>query len=124
VTNVLGTRVPAAVAERWVSAAGISLDTTMAHLTREQRHALIRALLETRLPVRGSRGYSYAEVTAGGVPLEEVDAATMRSRVRPGLSLAGEILDVDGRLGGFNFQWAWSSGWVAAQGIARTFHER
>jgi predicted flavoprotein YhiN len=52
------------------------------------------------------------------VPLEEVDSATMESRVSPGLYFAGEILDVDGRLGGFNFQWAWSSGWVAAQAIA------
>ncbi len=91
----------------------------MAHLTRERRHALVHALLDTALPVRGSRGFAYAEVTAGGVPLEEVDPATMESRVCPGLHLTGEILDVDGRLGGFNFQWAWSSAWVAAQAIAR-----
>jgi predicted Rossmann fold flavoprotein len=116
--TVLGTRVPAAVAERWVEGAGVPSDLTMAHLTREQRQAVVRALLGTSLPVRGSRGFGYAEVTAGGVPLEEVDSATMESRVSPGLYFAGEILDVDGRLGGFNFQWAWSSGWVAAQAIA------
>jgi hypothetical protein len=69
--------------------------------------------------VRDSRGYNYAEATAGGVPLSEINAATMESRVRPGLFLIGEILDVDGRLGGFNFQWAWSSAWVAAQAIAK-----
>jgi predicted flavoprotein YhiN len=67
----------------------------------------------------GSRGFGYAEVTSGGVPLDEVDAATMESRLCPSLFFAGEILDVDGRLGGFNFQWAWSSAWVAAQAIAR-----
>jgi len=79
----------------------------------------VRTLLDTSVPVRGSRGFAYAEVTAGGVPLEEVDSATMESRLSPGLYFAGEILDVDGRLGGFNFQWAWSSAWVAAQAIAR-----
>jgi predicted flavoprotein YhiN len=68
--------------------------------------------------VRDSRGYNFAEVTAGGVPLEEVDLRTMESRRCPGLYLVGEILDVDGRLGGFNFQWAWSSGFVAAQALA------
>ena len=66
-----------------------------------------------------TRGYSYAEVTAGGVPLDEVDPATMQSRVCAGLYLVGEILDVDGRLGGFNFQWAWSSAFVAARALAR-----
>ena len=58
-------------------------------------------------------------MTAGGVPLDEIDTATMESRRQPGLYLVGEILDVDGRLGGFNFQWAWSSGWVAGQALAR-----
>ena len=119
VTTIVAARLPAIVAERWVTAAGIGEDVTMAHLTREGRHALVRSLLDTALPVRGSRGFAYAEVTAGGVPLEEVDPATMESRVCPGLHLTGEILDVDGRLGGFNFQWAWSSAWVAAQAIAR-----
>ena len=119
VTTVLATRLPATIAERWAASAGISVEMTMAHLTRELRHALVRSLLETVLPVRGSRGYAYAEVTAGGVPLDEIDPATMESRVCPGLYLTGEILDVDGRLGGFNFQWAWSSAWVAAQRIGR-----
>jgi predicted flavoprotein YhiN len=59
-----------------------------------------------------------AEVTAGGVPLDEIDPATMGSRCCPGVYLVGEILDVDGRLGGFNFQWSWSSGWVAGRAIA------
>ena len=119
VASVLSARLPSVVAERWVRTAGITPDLTMAHLTRELRQALTRALLETALPVRGSRGFAYAEVTAGGVPLDEVDPATMESRVCPRLYLTGEILDVDGRLGGFNFQWAWSSAWVAGQAIAR-----
>jgi len=124
VATVVGLRVPAAVASTWIDRAGIDRDTTMSHLSREDRRRLIRALLDTPLDVRDSRGYGYAEVTAGGVPLEEIDPATMESRVCPRLYLVGEILDVDGRLGGFNFQWAWSSGWVAGRALARTLGER
>jgi hypothetical protein len=91
----------------------------MAHLSREDRRRLAHALLDSELEVEDSRGYPYAEVTAGGVPLDEIDSATMESRRQRGLYLTGEILDVDGRLGGFNFQWAWSSGWVAGHAIAR-----
>ena len=119
VATVLASRMPAAVAATWLEFAGLGRETTMAHVGRDERRRLIHALLETRLDVRDSRGYGYAEVTAGGVPLEEIDSATMESRVCPGLYLVGEILDVDGRLGGFNFQWAWSSGWVAGHAIAR-----
>jgi predicted flavoprotein YhiN len=116
---VLATRLPAAVADAWIAAAGVPTDVTLAHVSRERRRRLVHALLESPLAVSDSRGYSYAEVTAGGVPLDEIDSATMQSRVCDGLYLVGEILDVDGRLGGFNFQWAWSSAWVAAQAIAR-----
>ena len=77
----------------------------------------------TPLDVRDSRGYNYAEVTAGGIPLAEIDPTTMESRVRRGLYLIGEMLDVDGRIGGFNFQWAWSSAWVAASAIGRKLRE-
>ena len=120
VVTVVGSRLPNAVAERWVASAGVPPELTMSHLTRAHRHALVRVLHETALPVRGSRGFSHAEVTAGGVPLDEVDSATLESRVCRNLFFAGEILDVDGRLGGFNFQWAWSSAWVAARAIARS----
>jgi predicted Rossmann fold flavoprotein len=117
--TVLASKLPASVADAWLDTSGFGETTTMAHLARDDRRRLARALIETRLHVRDSRGYNYAEVTAGGVPLTEIDSATMESRVCPGLYLTGEILDIDGRLGGFNFQWAWSSAWVAAQAIAR-----
>jgi predicted Rossmann fold flavoprotein len=116
VSTVLATRLPAAVADVWTDRAGVT-GVTMAHLSRERRRVLARALVEWPMPVRDSRGYNVAEVTAGGVPLEEIDPGTMESRVCKGLFLVGEILDVDGRLGGFNFQWAWSSAWVAAQAV-------
>jgi predicted Rossmann fold flavoprotein len=119
VATVLAGRVPVAVSDCWVGRTGIHAETTMAHLGRDERRGLTRAVLETALPVVDSRGYGYAEVTAGGVPLDEIDVATMQSRICPGLYFVGEILDVDGRLGGFNFQWAWSSAWVAGQAIAR-----
>jgi predicted Rossmann fold flavoprotein len=118
VSTVLATRLPAAIAETWLRFANVPPETTLAHLPRDDRRRLVRALIETRLDVTDSRGYGYAEVTAGGVPLEEVDASTLESRICPGLHFAGEILDVDGRLGGFNFQWAWSSGWVAGRSAA------
>jgi predicted Rossmann fold flavoprotein len=81
-------------------------------LTRGQRQALAQAVTAMPLPVTGSRGFNYAEVTAGGVPLRELRMNTLESRICPGLYLCGEICDVDGRIGGFNFQWAWASGYV------------
>jgi hypothetical protein len=88
--------------------------------TRDERRRLIRDLLELPLPVVRDRGFEYAEVTAGGVPLSEIDTATMESRVCPGLYLCGEILDVDGKIGGYNFQWAWASGRLAGMSASGT----
>jgi predicted Rossmann fold flavoprotein len=119
VSTVLATRLPASVSDAWVVASGIDPATTMAHLAKSERRRLLHALLDTPLAVVDSRGYSFAEVTSGGIPLDEIDSSTMQSRVCPGLFVVGEILDVDGRLGGFNFQWAWSSGWIAGQAIAK-----
>ena len=97
---------------------GIDGATPLAQLKRDARRRLIHALLELALPVEQDRGWNYAEVTAGGIPLAEVNWRTMSSRLRPGLHLAGEILDVDGRIGGLNFQWAWSTGHLAGRGAA------
>ena len=115
----LSALLPASVADVLVRQADVDPATPLAHLTKQARRTVIHALVAFPLRVTGSRGYQHAEVTAGGVPLDEIDPATMESRVCPGLYLAGEILDVDGRLGGFNFQWAWSSGWVAGNAVAR-----
>jgi predicted Rossmann fold flavoprotein len=91
------------------------------HVTKDERRRIIRDLVEHPIPVVRDRGFDYAEVTAGGVPLSEVDLTTMESRKCEGLYLCGEILDVDGRIGGYNFQWAWASGRLAGIGAARTF---
>lgn len=123
VSTVLATRLPAAIAERWATEAGAG-EAPLAQLTREARRDLGERLLNLPLDVRDSRGYAYAEVTAGGVPLQEIDVRTMESRVCEGLYLVGEILDVDGRLGGFNFQWAWSSAWVAGRALGAAVRAR
>ena len=80
------------------------------------RHALVRGLKDVVLPVAGTRGFDFAEVTAGGVALDEIDPATMESRLVRGLFVAGEILDVDGPIGGFKFQSAFST--AESAGIA------
>lgn len=85
---------------------------------RDARRRLATLATATPLPVTGDRGFAVAEATAGGVPLAEVRLETMESRIRPGLFFAGEVLDVDGRIGGFNFQWSWSSGFVAGSAAA------
>ncbi len=84
-------------------------------LTRAERLMLARRLARLPLPVVADRGWAFAETTAGGVNLRQVDPRTMQSRLVPGLYIIGEVLDVDGRIGGFSFQWAWSSAWVAAR---------
>ena len=92
--------------------------TAPAHqLTREKRKALATMITSTPLPITGDRGFAHAEVTAGGIPLSEIRLETMESRICPGLYLCGEICDVDGRIGGYNFQWAWASGFVAGTAV-------
>jgi predicted Rossmann fold flavoprotein len=91
---------------------------TFATLTREGRAELAQRLTRLPLPAVKDRGYAFAETTAGGIDLREVDARTMASRVVPGLFLCGEMLDCDGRIGGFNFQWAWATGYLAGRGAA------
>jgi predicted Rossmann fold flavoprotein len=97
---------------------GIDPATAAGQLPREGRRKLMTALTALPLPVERDRGWNYAEVTAGGVPLEEINFRTMESRKTPGLYLAGEILDCDGRIGGFNFQWAWATGYLAGTAAA------
>jgi predicted Rossmann fold flavoprotein len=87
-------------------------------LTREKRRTLAAAITQMNLPVTGDRGFVHAEVTAGGIPLTEIRLETMQSRICPGLFICGEICDVDGRIGGYNFQWAWASGYLAGGAAA------
>ena len=88
-------------------------DRRCAEIGKESRSQLIAALKDRVIPVSGTLGFKKAEVTAGGVSLAEVDSRTMQSKIARGLYLAGEILDLDGPIGGFNFQAAFSTGWLA-----------
>ncbi len=90
-----------------------------ADLTKRQQQGLITALRDTRVAVTGRGPFGEEFVTAGGIPLGEVNLATMESRRQAGLYLVGELLDIDGVTGGFNFQHCWSSGWLAGQALAR-----
>ena len=111
---------PASLATTILQRLALESTRPVAELPRVDRRRLARALVEWPLNIDGNRGYNYAEATAGGVALDEIDPATMSSRKCPGLYLVGEMLDVDGRIGGFNFQWAWSSAMVAARALARS----
>ncbi len=116
--RALGRWLPNAVAEAVAGEQRLEQSATLGRLPREERRACVARLVARTLPVTESRGYAFAEATAGGVPLGEIDTRTMASRQQRGLYLVGEMLDVDGRVGGFNFQWAWSSAWAAAGGLA------
>lgn len=112
----LAEKLPDRLADALLTSAGLNPAANALRLKKEERQALLRALLEHEIPIAGDRGFTYAEATAGGVPLDQIRPESMESRLCPGLHLCGEILDVDGRIGGFNFQWAWASGTVAGRG--------
>ena len=105
--------------ERLVRASGIPGDTRWSALSRTGRHQLIQQLARTELPVIGKSLNKDEFVTCGGVRLSEVNLKTMESRLCPGLHFAGELLDIDGLTGGFNFQVAWTTGWIAGKTMAR-----
>lgn len=111
---------PARLIEAVCAQVGVEAGAPGHSLTREQRKALARALAEMVIEIHSDRGWNYAEVTAGGVPLDEIDLKTMESKITRGLYFAGEICDVDGPIGGYNFQWAWASGFVAGTSTAAT----
>jgi len=123
VVKWLSGRMPARLAEALTAHAGVGLEVTAGQLPRERRRALAHAVTGLVLPVVRERGWNYAEVTAGGVPLGEVEAGTMASRGCGGMYLVGEILDCEGRIGGFNFHWAWATGRLAGRAAAESVSE-
>jgi predicted Rossmann fold flavoprotein len=109
---------PSRLWERLVLAAGIPRETRWAAFSRSHRHQLIEQLIGTELPAVGRTLNQDEFVTCGGVRLSEVNFKTMESRLCPGLYFGGELLDIDGLTGGFNFQAAWTTGWLAARAMA------
>ncbi len=119
--TILRTRwnpLPARLWESLVLQSGIARDTKWARLSRTEALKLASLLTSTELPVRGKSTNKEEFVTCGGIPLPEVDFKTMGSRIVPGLHFAGEALDIDGITGGFNFQAAWTTGWIAGHAMA------
>ncbi|HWD17976.1 MAG TPA: NAD(P)/FAD-dependent oxidoreductase [Verrucomicrobiae bacterium] len=109
---------PARLWEQLVLAAGIAPELRNADLSRAARHQLLQQLMRTEFPVTGKSLNKDEFVTCGGVRLKEVNFQTMESRLCPGLYFAGELLDIDGITGGFNFQAAWTTGWLAGRALA------
>jgi predicted Rossmann fold flavoprotein len=108
---------PARLADGLCEAVGASGDQAGPETSKALRHALLQAVKRWSPPVAGTRGFDHAEVTAGGVALPEIDPATMESKRHKGLYVAGEILDVDGPIGGFNFQAAFATGHAAGLAV-------
>ncbi len=111
--------IPRRLAEELVSASGVPRERSGAELGRSERQLIVAAVKGLAVPFPRTLGFEKAEVTRGGIRLEEVDPKTMESKRRPCLFLCGEILDLDGRIGGYNFQSAWSTGWLAGLSATR-----
>ncbi|EEV8290942.1 aminoacetone oxidase family FAD-binding enzyme, partial [Escherichia coli] len=92
-------------------------DVSLKQLNVRDQQALISTLTDWRVQPNGTEGYRTAEVTLGGVDTNELSSRTMEARKVPGLYFIGEVMDVTGWLGGYNFQWAWSSAWACAQDL-------
>ena len=117
VQSALARELPARLAERLMTDAGVPAGRRAAELTRTERRSLIETLTAFELPWTSDEGYKKAEVTGGGVALTDVDPRTLESRRAPGLFLCGEILDAFGPIGGHNFAWAWATGRAAGLGL-------
>ena len=109
---------PARLAEALLSAAGVAAETKVADLKKADRAALLDVLTKYEIEVNGHQGYRKAEVTGGGVALDDIDCSTMESKAAPSVFFCGEMCDVFGRIGGFNFLWAWTSGRLAGMSAA------
>jgi predicted Rossmann fold flavoprotein len=118
ITNTPVAKIPSRLWAQLVIAAGVAHDTRWAALSGARQHKLIRQLLRSEFPVTGKSLNKDEFVTCGGVRLGEINFKTMESRICPGLFFAGEVMDIDGITGGFNFQAAWTTGWLAGRALA------
>jgi predicted Rossmann fold flavoprotein len=115
VASLLPAELPRRLLDCLALVAGMPADRMGPDLSRDERQRLITTIKSLTLPSSGTLGMEKAEVTSGGVRLEEIDPKTLESRLVPGLHFAGEVLDLDGLIGGYNFQAAWSTGWLAGE---------
>jgi predicted Rossmann fold flavoprotein len=117
-STVVRNELPDRLADVLMAQAQVDPARKLAELTREERRRMIDTLVRGPLPWDGDEGYKKAEVMGGGVRLSEIDPRTMESRLHPGLYLCGEVLDVFGPIGGYNFFWAWATGRAAGSAAA------
>lgn len=115
--TVLARWIPQRLAETLVGQLALSESLRAAELSKAARRQLVQAVKQLAIPISGTLGFKKAEVTAGGVDLQEIDSRTMQSKIVPNLYVAGELLDLDGPIGGFNFQAAFSTGWLAGMSV-------
>jgi predicted Rossmann fold flavoprotein len=110
---VLAAHLPRRLCDALLAQADLPVERKAAALGKADRSRLVQQVKHLRVPLTGTLGFKKAEVTAGGVVLDEIDSRTMQSKLAPGLFIAGEVLDLDGPIGGYNFQAAFSTGWLA-----------
>ncbi len=115
VSKFLAKKLPKRFVASLLDYLGIDQEIPLGQLRKEDRRTLVHGLTALDLEVVSDRGWNYAEVTAGGIDLSQVNAKSMQSKLVEGLYFCGEILDCEGRIGGFNFQWAWASGYLAGR---------
>lgn len=115
--TILAARLPARLAETLLELCQVPPNQRAAELSKAHRSRVVQAIKALLIPVTGTLGFEKAEVTAGGVALEEVDSRSMESKRVPGLYIVGELLDLDGPIGGYNFQAAFSTGWLAGLSV-------
>jgi predicted Rossmann fold flavoprotein len=115
--NELAQHLPQRLADRWLDLLGLDASTPMPQARDKDLGRIAESLARWELTPTGSEGWRKAEVTAGGVETRELDSKTLESRRVPGLHFIGEVVDVTGWLGGYNFQWAWSSAYACAQAL-------
>ncbi len=101
-----------------LSCSDIPADTRWAEIPSKEQNKLIKNLTAQEFPVKGKTTFKEEFVTCGGIKLNEIDPNTMQSKIQQGVFFAGEVMDIDGITGGFNFQHAWTSGWIAAKAIS------
>ena len=116
VRAILGAVLPEKIPPVALGLAKISSDARMSDVSDAERARVMDTLTHLTAKVTGTRGFQFAQVSTGGIPVSEVDPQTMASRIVPGLHFAGEVMDVIGPCGGYNLQWAWTSGAVAGAG--------
>ena len=121
-----GKKAAATLLDRWVPhrvameafpQAGLAPERRLAEFSSKERAALVHRAKRFQIPISGTLGFRHAEVTAGGVALAEVDSRTMQSKAAPNLYFSGELLDLDGPIGGYNFQIAFSTGFLAGESM-------